>query len=123
MTEAVFLCYEVSPGVFAATTRAADRGEAGKIGLPGGKVDPGETLVQALFRECQEEGWQIDGAIDPVPFHTATVEGFTVHWLKTAHARPLSNFKEMQRIRPITASINNILASGYGNDLALAAYK
>ena len=27
----------------------------GSWGLPGGKVDPGETLIQAINRECSEE--------------------------------------------------------------------
>ncbi|MBC8436969.1 NUDIX hydrolase [bacterium] len=45
-----------NPMEYAATTRAADRGESGKIGLPGGKVDPRESGEDAVRRESMEEG-------------------------------------------------------------------
>ena len=31
----------------------------GGIGLPGGKVEKGENEIEALRRECEEEGWLI----------------------------------------------------------------
>ena len=34
---------------------ASRRGEPGDIGLPGGKVDPGETCLEAAVRELYEE--------------------------------------------------------------------
>ncbi|MBT4987085.1 MAG: CoA pyrophosphatase [Proteobacteria bacterium] len=38
------------------TRRAATlRRHAGQYALPGGRVDPGETIVQAALRECEEE--------------------------------------------------------------------
>lgn len=48
---AVFVVVKYKDG-YAATTR--DKG-AEPIGLPGGKVDPGETPIQAAYRECKED--------------------------------------------------------------------
>lgn len=56
---AVFAIIEVEPGKYAATTRAKDRGEEGKVGLPGGKVDPGEKGEEAVIREAAEEGGKL----------------------------------------------------------------
>lgn len=109
------------PGGFAGTTRAADRGEAGKIGLPGGKVDLGESPVQAALRESAEEGWAVSG-IEPEPFYTAMVEGHLVAWFRAESAAPLESFKEQGRISPIVATLDEIASSGYGNDGAMAAW-
>jgi len=81
---AVFCIAPVGSG-YAATTRAADRGEQGKIGLPGGKVDLGEDAVSALYRECEEEGWSVKG-ISSEPVHTAEVEGKPVAWYSAISA-------------------------------------
>jgi len=50
---AVIAVAKTSDGMIAATSRP---NEPGRIGLPGGKVEDGETLIQALRRECTEEG-------------------------------------------------------------------
>lgn len=44
----------------------------GSWGLPGGKADPGETLIQALERECQEEIGQWPDVIKLVPLEMFT---------------------------------------------------
>jgi 8-oxo-dGTP pyrophosphatase MutT (NUDIX family) len=49
----------------------------GKLGFPGGKVDPGESLLSALKRECNEEAgikvWDL-GQVFAMP-----ESGFTVY--------------------------------------------
>lgn len=118
---AVFVVAAV-PGGIAATTRATDRGEAGRIGLPGGKVDAGETAYQAALREAREEGWAIEGMADR-PFHADRVEGRMVSWFAASCATPLEFFKESGRIRPFVASVEAVAQSGYGNDKAMRAWQ
>jgi 8-oxo-dGTP pyrophosphatase MutT (NUDIX family) len=112
---AVFAVVSLGSGYYAATTRAADRGEAGKIGLPGGKVDPGETPVAALIREAAEEGWALEG-VDPTPIHAQLVDGRPVQWFSVKSATMLADYKEKGRIAPIRAHKSAIAASGYGNE-------
>jgi len=95
--------------------RAADRNEQGKIGLPGGKVDIGESPVQAAKRESNEEGWQVD-ITNTTPIHKQLVDGKMVYWYAGENAVKLNNFKEKNRITPIVATIEQILSSGYGNE-------
>jgi ADP-ribose pyrophosphatase YjhB (NUDIX family) len=112
---AVFAVAPLSNGYFAATTRAADRGESGKIGLPGGKVDPGENPVQALIREAREEGWELL-EVNPTPIHAQDVDGKHVQWFLATSATMLADYKEKGRITPIRATKSAIIASGYGNE-------
>lgn len=115
---ASFIVATVDGGV-AATTRAADRGEAGKIGLPGGKVDAGETARDAAIREASEEGWNVSG-VEAAPYYTAIVEGRMVAWFKASGATMKVEFKEKGRICPMVATKIQIALSGYGNDAAMA---
>lgn len=120
---AVFVVIELKPGVVAATTRAADRGEAGKIGLPGGKVDAGETPREALIRESREEGWLISN-VDEEPFFITMVNGKPVAWFRGKDATKLTEYKEKHRgIMPIEVSLEKISKSGYCNDVAISSYK
>lgn len=59
-------------GRFLLTTRPAGKAYAGHWEFPGGKIEPGETLVQALTRELQEElGIIID---NPVPWKVERID-------------------------------------------------
>lgn len=114
--ETVFAAFAIASinGQICATTRPD-----GTIGLPGGKVDPGESPAQCAFREASEEGWNLQaGHADLV--HEAVIEGKLVQWFKISGTPiKLSKFKEMGRIQPIL--VNPAQLVGFGNPEALAA--
>lgn len=111
---AVFVLAEVEPGLYAATTRAADRGELGRIGLPGGKVDPGESPEDAAIRESAEEGFKVQGPLTLI--HEDFVDGKLIWWYRALSAKKLKSFKEQGRIKPILVPLKDIAESGYGNE-------
>src|SRR5436190_5408268 len=81
---ALLLLYPLGAGVGIALTVCAEglRRHAGQISLPGGAVDPGETLVDAALREAAEEigvdprAVRVLGELTPVH---VIVSGFTLH--------------------------------------------
>lgn len=111
---AIFVLVMVGGG-YAATTRAEDRGETGRIGLPGGKIDSGEDYIEAAYRESREEGWEVTG-IDPEIIHKQLVDGKMIYWVKAKSAKMLFSYKEKGRITPIVATREEVLKSGYGNE-------
>lgn len=125
---AVFAIVEVKGG-YAATTRAKDRGEEGKIGLPGGKVDPGEKPEVAVIREASEEGWSIKKVTGIAA--SRMVDGKPVVWYFATGATPLKDYPECYtdhgagpklpepRVKPVVASKVDIANSGYGNDFII----
>ena len=144
--KSAFLAARCLDGRWAATTRPADRGQAGRIGLPGGKVEAGEHPAAAALREAAEEGWRIlrhvpdpQGRLDHpgrwvpiapsdlIPIHEQLVEGRPVVWYAPPPGcyavRDLSGrHKEAGRVEPVRATSRQIRASGWGNDAALAAW-
>lgn len=113
---AVFVVAKLPNGKLAATTRAKDTGEEGKIGLPGGKVDPGEDPLKAAYRESKEEGWKVyDVGLEPI--HKDFVDGKEIWWYESSGADPLSDYNEKDRgIGPIEVEIDDIANSGFGNE-------
>jgi hypothetical protein len=115
---AVFVLVKLPNGKYAATTRAEDKGEQGKIGLPGGKVDPNEDPKIAAIREAEEEGWKINSIGSIVA--SRMVDNRPVIWYSGHDAEILTDYKEKKRgIVPITVSKHEISNSGYGNEFIL----
>lgn len=123
---AVFALIKLDENQYAGTTRAADRNESGRVGLPGGKVDPGESDIEALIRECEEEGWKITSYTElersiPIYKETIRVVGYNyprfIRWYKvdSKYVEKLTDYKEKHRIKPITLTKDQLLKSGYGN--------
>jgi 8-oxo-dGTP pyrophosphatase MutT (NUDIX family) len=110
-------------GLIAATTRPYDT--KSKIGLPGGKVDPGETPIQAVNRECKEEGWNIVIEEEILPFHYQYVGGRMIHWyLSGDEPTMLDEYKEKDAgIIPTLARVGELANSGYGNECLLKLKK
>ena len=111
---AVFVLVNTINDLYAATTRPSDIGEEGQIGLPGGKIDEGENILDAAYRECKEEGWEVK-EIHPDPINIDYIEGKKIIWLKAKSASKLKTYKEMKRLKPIEKSLLEISKSGYGN--------
>jgi len=101
---------------WAATTRPT---APGRLGLPGGKVEPGEDPRAALKREAREEGWVLLPASNP--YHHAYVDGRLVWWYWAPLATRLSDWAERGRVEPVAIPLAAVVASGYGNDGAVAA--
>ena len=144
---AAFILARTLDGCWAATTRPADRGQAGRIGLPGGKIESGEDPAAAALREAAEEGWRImrhvpdpRGRVDHpgrwelvapgdlIPIHQRLVEGRPVVWYAPPAGcyavRDLSGrHKEAGRVEPVRVRARQIRASGMGNRDALAAWR
>lgn len=53
--ETVLVCVENYDGKWLQIRRSYNSKGGGKLGFPGGKIDPGETQVEALIRESIEE--------------------------------------------------------------------
>lgn len=109
----------ISPSgpIFAAVTRP----DSSALGLPGGKLLPGETPRQAAIREAYEEGWGIIG-LAAEPSHTATIDDHEIVWFAAVGAFQLPAFTEQNRGTPVLATANDIRSSGFGNAEAIAAY-
>lgn len=104
-------------GLVAATTRPD-----GKLGLPGGKAEPGESLVDTLIRECEEEGWKI-GRIDPAWIRQENIDDeYLCYWFVVGAAEPLAKYKDQHRgIIPIRITLEELISrsQGFKNEFLL----
>lgn len=95
------------------TTR--DGKDQGKFGLPGGKQEGDENIIQTAIRESAEEGLSVEGPT--MLLHRAEVDGYDVYWYLFQSAKPLLEYKEKYRgIKPTMVSIEDAANSGYGNE-------
>jgi len=113
--EEIFAVFAVAQlrrtNLFCATTRPD-----GTIGLPGGKVDQGEDIFQAVIREAGEEGWNLK--CDRKILRTDIVDGKKVAWIKcyTMTTPVKSQWKEKYRgIFPLAIPVE-LLSTGMGNE-------
>jgi guanylate kinase len=109
---AVFIVGKVGDK-YAATTR-----DDGRIGLPGGKVDAGESGKVAVMREATEEGWRFPKETNLTLIHQQDVEGNPIDWyMADTTPSKLSEYKEKHRgIKPILITEEELRNSGFGNE-------
>jgi guanylate kinase len=109
---AVFIVGKVGDK-YAATTR-----DDGRIGLPGGKVDAGESGKVAVMREATEEGWRFPKETNLTLIHQQDVEGKPIDWyMADTTPSKLSEYKEKHRgIKPILITEEELRNSGFGNE-------
>lgn len=95
LAAALLLLYPGEEGISLPLTLRANglRRHAGQISLPGGAIDPGETLAEAALREAHEEigvdPMSVRVLGDLTPVHVL-VSGFTLHpVVAIADERPL----------------------------------
>jgi 8-oxo-dGTP diphosphatase len=89
-----------SDGRFLLTSRPADKVYAGHWEFPGGKVEPGETIEQALRRELHEELGITIGAVQPwhVTLHDYAHALVRLHFCKVFDWSGAFDMRERQQM-------------------------
>lgn len=102
---AAFIVAPYKGGIMASTRPIDKRSKAGEFGLVGGKLNPGETALQAAVRESKEEGWIVHKPHFR-PIHVKhNPDGKKIVVFAAAGARKLQDYKERDReIHQLTVS-------------------
>ena len=120
----VFAVINTKDGILV-TTRPEDKNVP--FGLPGGKVDTGEDLKEALIRECFEEGVDIKHISDLlfIKIREEYLDNGIVHWFHILGTPTiLEDYKEKYRGIEVThKTIEEVAVSGYGNSFLLEYFK
>ncbi len=96
---------------------AAVKMNTGRVGLPGGKLEGGETDKQALLRECKEEGWEVSPLATLNKLKEEFIEGKRVRWYTVdhEHVQKLEVFVERHRCTTAWVPAGE-LTQGLGNE-------
>lgn len=112
---ASFVVVKLPNGKIAATTRPYEKSKNKKIGLPGGKVEKGETPKEAAYRESKEEGWDVKKIGDIIA--SKKIDDKLIVYFIGYGAKKLKDYVEKENdIEPLSVTIDEISKTGYAND-------